>query len=423
MERLNPQTRQDPRLTLLVLLDALRGDYLTEEDAPFFGQIRDQGLTAPLRPTFGFEPDGAFLAGLYPDEGDGGAHYWRAPETSPFRWIGPLAPVLKFCPNGLMEQAVRRGLSWVTRKTTAYAFDTVAMIPFGLLPQFSPVRPTPEVKGAADLFALCTARGIPWVSHRHPWFKTDAAAGVRRLQQLIRPPVRFAFWYVSDLDKAGHRYGPLSPECRAAVRRVDEAARTLVSHLRGLYAHLDLVVMGDHGMVQVEGTVDVQQALASAGLGPGPELLYFLDSTMARFWFREGTVEERVMAVLRNLPGGAVLEQEDRDRYHLNYRHNRFGDLIYLADLGRLISPNFYQGREMVRGMHGYRSEEPQQQSLVLIHGPAIQKAQTMTEPVDMRRVFPTVLSLLGVEPPAAGRVESLIQASPARGLRAGTLG
>jgi dTDP-4-dehydrorhamnose 3,5-epimerase-like enzyme len=113
--------------------------------------------------------------------------------------------------------------------------------------------------------------------------------------------------------------------------------------------------------------------------------------------------------VLRNIPGGAVLEQEDRDRYHLNYHHNRFGDLVYLADPGMQISPNFYQGTGIVRGMHGYRPEYPQQQSMVMIHGPAVQEPETLSEPVDMRRLFPTVLRLLGVEPPDHGCRQSLI--------------
>ena len=126
-------------LTLLILVDALRYDYLVEQDAPFLWKLSCQGISGTLQPTFGFEPDGAYLAGLYPDECDGGAHYWYDVQRSPFRWVGYLAPALKFCPRGLPEKFIRKLLSFASRKKSEYRHATVANIPFDILPYFAPV--------------------------------------------------------------------------------------------------------------------------------------------------------------------------------------------------------------------------------------------------------------------------------------------
>ena len=399
--------------TLLIQVDALRHDYVIGGDAPFLSELKHEDVSGTLQPTFGFEPDAAYLAGLYPDECDGGAHYWYEPETSPFHWTRHLAPILKFCPTGFPEKAVRKLLTFVVRKTTGFKHETVANIPFDLLRQFAPVaRLSPFEHGFAayrTIFSLCSENGIEWLCHSSPMFKTKVDYGLRRLKGELKPPIRFAFWHISDLDTVGHRYGPNSSECNAAMRRVDAGLRDLFLHLKNLYDRIDWVIIGDHGMAEVRSTLNVQESLYEAGIRQGQGVLCFLDSTMARFWFFGERAKPLVTSVLEKLQGGRTLGQADLDRYHLNYPHNCFGDLFFLADPGVLISSNFYQGTEIVKGMHGYAPESPEQQSALIICSANATAPRWIEQPVDMRRVFPTVLRLLGLDNPPACRVGSII--------------
>ena len=193
------------------------------------------------------------------------------------------------------------------------------------------------------------------------------------------------------------------------MRHVDAQIRQVSTHLTRLYSNVHYVIIGDHGMADVRGTVDVQKSLYEAGIKQGQGVLYSLDSTMARFWFFDKRAKRIVISVLEKLPGGRILRQADLDRYHLNYSHNRFGDLFFLADPGVLISPNFYQGAEIVKGMHGYAPEFADQQSAFIVHSPQVGAPVQFEQPVGMLRVFPTVLKLLGLDPPDSCKVKGII--------------
>ena len=400
------------QVLILMQVDALRHDYITEGDAPFLYSLLDTGVSGSLVPTFGFEPDAAYLAGLHRDECDGGAHYWYEPEATPFGVARYLPVFLDHLPH-LSKKVFRKLLTEWVRHTTASKYESVANIPLNVLPFVSPADKHLPYESAyleqPTIFSLCEAHNIPWLFHASPSYPVRIDAGVERLKRALKPPMGFAFWHIGDLDAVGHRYGPNSTERRAAMRRVDAGIRDIFSHLEHLYDRISCVVIGDHGMADVHGTVDVEGALRRAGIRQEQGLAYFLDSTMARFWLFDEAMRSRVETALYELPGGTILTQKDLDRYHLNYSHNRFGDLIFQADPGILISPNYFQGKRPIKGMHGYAPDFSDQHSAFIVHSPQVATAVQFEQPVDMRQVFPTVLRLLGLAPPEGCEIESII--------------
>src|SRR6185503_7747024 len=60
----------------------------------------------------------------------------------------------------------------------------------------------------------------------------------------------FATLYFSNVDAAGHRYGPDAPQIDSAIARVDSAVGALVRGFaaRGLDTLVNLIVVADHGM-------------------------------------------------------------------------------------------------------------------------------------------------------------------------------
>ena len=290
MRQLHGGHCQDRVLLLLVQVDALRRDYVTESDAPFLCHLRRQGISGALQPTFGFEPDAVYLAGLYPDECDGGVHYWYEPEATPFGIARCLPSFLDHLPPS-PKKVFRRLLTVWVRSTTAYRYESVANIPLEMLPFFAPADKhlpyEPAYLEHPTIFSLCDDRGIPWLFHAGPSHPVRIAAGVERLRRDLKRPIRFAFWHIGDLDTAGHRYGPASSERKAAMQRVDTGVRDIFLRLKNLYDRIDCVIIGDHGMADVRGTVNVEGALRRAGIRQERGLVYFLDSTIARFWFFE----------------------------------------------------------------------------------------------------------------------------------------
>ena len=60
----------------------------------------------------------------------------------------------------------------------------------------------------------------------------------------------FITLYYSDVDHAGHAFGPDAPETKAAVHKVDDLVGTLHRKLVATGLPIDLVVVSDHGMVK-----------------------------------------------------------------------------------------------------------------------------------------------------------------------------
>lgn len=398
-------------LVVLIQIDALRHDYVDTSNSTVLHGHAQCGLSGILQPAFGFEPDGAYLAGLYPDECDGGAHFWREPERSPFkftRWVPRAIEGLE----GMGGRIFRKPVTEFIRVNRKWRYEFMPPAPFSVLRQFASAPkffpPGARGGGIKDIFSLCSNRGISFFFHGSPLYPVGLRNGLKRIVSELFPPVGFAFWHIGDLDSIGHRFGPDSGERKAAMRRVDEGIAEVLAALRKRFGTLHVVIIGDHGMAEVRSHLDIPGYLRGCGMNGAKTPFYFLDSTMARFWFSEPSQREAVEKALGDLPRGRILTQADLDRYHLNYGHNRFGELIFLADAGVLLSPNYFQGRTRIKGMHGYAPECPEQQSAFIINSPVV-AAQKFDEPVDMRRIFPTVLKLLGIEKPQGCGVESII--------------
>lgn len=404
---------QNMSLILLVQVDALRYDYLTEVDLPFFLKLRCQGCLGLLIPTFGFEPDAAYIAGLFPDEADSGAQFWYYPDDSPFRFMQhwpKWLSVLHGFPEKILRKMIRLGARAYSQSPTL----STARIPFQLLKYFSfPMKCRMDQPGFVEgetVFDLLIKEGRPWFFHGIPRYKVDMDSVIHHVDKELFPPAEFAFIHIGDLDRKGHRYGPESEEIKKTLKKIDEGLRQIYEISKSRYEDIYMIIIGDHGMMEVTKHIDIWNQLNKLQLELEKDYLVFLDSTMCRFWFFTAKAKTLITELLNNVEEGHVLSQEEKDRYHLNYSHNKFGDVIFLLDPGVLIFPNFYQNYNPVKGMHGYSPETPEQQSTLIIHSPKIKEPKRFDAPVDMRRVFPTVLDLLNLSKPTNICVESLLQ-------------
>lgn len=120
-----------------------------------------------------------------------------------------------------------------------------------------------------------------------------------------------------DLDKLAHKYGTKSEEVKTCIKKIDNRLKKM---------DFDLI-MSDHGMVDIKETISV----------PFSEKC-FIDSILARYW---GNIED----IKNKLPlnKGKIIKW-----------NKKYGDLIFLANPGIIISPNYLQGKKVAKAMHGY---------------------------------------------------------------------
>lgn len=401
---------------LMVMVDALRHDYLDPCDAPFLHALATEGSYGTLVPSFGFEPDGAYFAGLAPEECDGGAQYWLNPAERTFYATGVFG-LLDRLPSAFWRRGVRQAARVLAqtlaprRHSAVRRLASTAEIPYTLLGRFSfslkRFAYETDYARSGTIFDALRAANRRYFFHGFPEHSVRVEHVEARYLAEERGGNDLTFLFIGDLDRVGHHFGPDSPERRAMLKRIDDALARIFAKASKYYSTVHLLTFGDHGMAHVERYLDLRGAIERAGLDP-VEDSYFLDSTLARFWVTDERRRRRLVNVLNDEGGGRVLSEEDRVSYRIRWPHRHFGDVIFAAEPRVLLHPSFYcWSGQPPEGMHGYLPECSDNHSAIVLHGPRVSGLGDLGR-VDMRRVFPTILDLLGLHDPVASRREEL---------------
>ena len=72
------------------------------------------------------------------------------------------------------------------------------------------------------------------------------------------------------------------------IKKFDEKLKNFYSNI-SKKEKVNIMFLGDHGMADIHEYINIEELISSFskenGLERGQDYLYFLDSTMARFWF------------------------------------------------------------------------------------------------------------------------------------------
>jgi hypothetical protein len=390
-------------MLLFVMIDALRHDYINGVDSPYLYSLAHEGLSGSVMPSFGFEPDAAYLAGLRPDEADGGAMFWFDPDGSPFAFARFLPASLDNLPER-PARFVRKGIRLIAQLTARDVrlrhWASPAWIPLTQLPRFAfastRLIDEPGFLPAPTIFDHLRAADRLWYFHGMPTYRVAATTVCSRFLNELTGRESYAFLHIGDLDGVGHHYGPWSDERRAALRHLDDILSQIVAYAQSKTQHVDLLILGDHGMAEVEQTLDVTPVIKRLD-ERGLKFDYFIDATFFRCWSHDASVLTAIRDEVSQLRGLVEIGQIEVQRYGLQYSHHRFWDLCWQAEVGLVFTPNFHNGHQRLLGMHGYLPECQDNWSAFVLSSsrlPADQHGQFL-EAVDMRRFFATQLTLL----------------------------
>lgn len=360
--------------------------------------LDESALVGGIIPPFSYEPDASYLCGHYPEETNSGTHFWFGPDDSPYAYLHRFDTILDRMPR-FVQLGVRRGL-----RIRHFA---TARIPFKLLPYFDKVRKCAPFEDEfcefPTIFDLLGREEKRWVYIGAPVSSAKSDEVLAKLQRTLLKRVDFILLFIGDLDEIGHKYGPASKEYYNGVKGMRKVAQQAIEYIERRIGKTRILVFGDHGMVPISQTIDIQKQLKNLKCKPIQDYVYFLDSTLARFWFFNKQARQEVTELLESVRGGSVITNEERCEYKINYPHNRFGELIWWANGGTLILPNFWQGRNPVKGMHGYRKDVTDNHAGFLLMDPNLKTTKELKEPVDMVDIFATMVDMLGFDmPPGA---------------------
>ena len=265
-----------------------------------------------------------------------------------------------------------------------------------------------------------------WVGSETPWRGTaatyrrapfDAAVPeAAKVDQILawldlppaeRPRLVLSWWH--GADSAGHAHGPDAPETRAALLGQDAELGRLLAGLdaRGAWGHTTLLVVSDHGMIEVSQAIDPMASLAEHGIRGR----LVNGGAFAHVFLEEPGRAGEAAALLDARDGlAAWTAAEIPERFR--YRHpTRTGDVFVLASpptrIGGTASSlrdlQFALGRLAGRrqGLHGYDpAVVPEMGGIFLALGRGVPPGVRLGR-VRALDVAPTAARLLGIAPPA----------------------
>ena len=352
---------------IFLFIDALGWELVSrtafmEKELPFRRRIEMQfGYSSTAIPTI--------LSGKTPSEHRHLGLFRFAPEQSPFRLFGLLAPLMK--PDSFWNRGrIRHWLSRIIGRLYGFTgyfqlyqmpFRKLALMDYCEKRDLFAQHGMEEVENLRDLLIRT---GIPF--HISDWH-----AGDRRNFEAARKAVAdgaaFLFVYTAELDAMLHQYPVLVHDrIREKLNWYREQIEALCDSCRKAGKTFRLTVISDHGMTPLTKTVDLRSAVEKTGLVFGKDYGACYDSTLFRVTFLTPGSEAAIRNAVKPFECDGHWLSEDEEKHYGIYRADRyFGDAIFLMDPGIQIVPSD-MGSRALNGMHGFAPEDKDSQAVIL---------------------------------------------------------
>jgi predicted AlkP superfamily pyrophosphatase or phosphodiesterase len=370
-----------PRSTLLLIsLDGWRWDYHTRSRVPNLRTLMARGVSAegliPSFPTKTFPNHYTLVTGRYPGHHGVVGNSMRDPRT------GRIFSMSK-------REEVSNPMWWGGEPI----WNTVQRAGGKAGAMFWPGSEAP-INGVRPTY---------WIPYQHE-MPNDARVD-RVLAWLDLPPAdrpAFLTLYFSDVDGAGHSFGPSSPELVRALESVDGSLGRLLRGLqqRGLMEQINIIVTADHGMAE---TSRQRVVFVDDLVTPADGEIVDLNPTLG-VWPRAGREEAVYRKLVAAHPRLTVYRRANTPE-HWHYRnHERIPPIVAVADEGWSVMRRanvieaFAASVRRVGGNHGYDPHVKSMQALFVAAGPAFRR-NVVVPPFENVDVYELMCQVLGVQP------------------------
>jgi alkaline phosphatase D len=372
----NTAAQQAKHYVVLVSLDGLRYDYPRRYGAPHLLQLGFKGASAPegmfpAYPSLTFPNHISIVTGLYPEH------------------------------HGIVANSF-----WDPTREETYVYSQTKSNSDGSWYSGTPLWVLAEQQGmrSACLFWPGSEAEIQGKRPSYYLHFDDKLDDEKRVDQVVAwlklpPELRphFITLYYSNVDHAGHAYGPDSDEVRAAVHHVDAMVGDLVTKIAPLHLPVDFVVVADHGMVTLQG--------GPVTLSNFADLSDFHTEGAFLYPKPEADVQDTYEEFLTHPdPRFKVYRRADLPAY-LHFDANpRAGDPVIVPNGPFLVraqaSSSEGQGTSKPHGGHGFNPRTmPEMKAIFFAAGPDVRPGVQL-KPFENVNIYPFIAEILGLGAP-----------------------
>ncbi len=218
--------------------------------------------------------------------------------------------------------------------------------------------------------------------------------------------------YFSDMDDAGHRYGPGDDEhIGAALVELDKVLGQLFEGVKASGLPVNTIIVSDHGMIDVAP----DKLINIDPLEQEGRYRIANNGALAHLYLGGGTDREAAYQFLKEKEANfQVFKIQDFPFYRYCANNPRLGDFIILPDYGYYLSDSrriaqAQQGNFKQGGEHGFNPEFPEMHAIFYASGPNFKKGLSIPSFRNVH-VYPLVCRILGLPIPEGidGRLEVL---------------
>lgn len=357
-------------LVILVSLDGFKPSYLSATSTPNLLKLSQQGANArgliSAFPSLTFPNHLTLVTGQTPDEHGIVNNTMTDPSTPQRFTLGSREAV----ENPLWWQEARP--IWITLRQQGKIASTL----------FWPGSEAP-IQGLMP---------NDWLPYQHGM---SHEARLNTLMGWLQRPAEqrpdFATLYFSDVDSAGHTFGPDSEAVKLATEKVDQSIGQLLAALKdkGLLASTTLVIVSDHGMALApeNQVIQVKTLLSSF---PAAKWEWLGPTSGVRL---NGESSEGVMRALASLSKVTCWPKGNMPQRFKFGSHRRIPDIVCLSDVGYSVSDN--PDRKGPLGQHGYDPEHPDMHGILIVAGPQIRPTELgLTNNLEVYGLLTTLLGI-----------------------------
>lgn len=223
----------------------------------------------------------------------------------------------------------------------------------------------------------------------------------KRVEQVLAwlrlPPEQrphFITLYFSDTDRAGHQYGPDSPQVADAVYELDNQIGKLVAGIKQLNLPVDLIVVADHGMANVKGAPIILDRY-------GLKTAHFAQIVEDGLYPKSEDDAQEAYEELRGKNDKFVVYRRSQVPSNLHFDSNsREGDPVIIATGPYFIAvtADLRRPERPPLGEHGYDPNRvPEMKAIFFAAGPDIRPGVQLP-PFENVNVYPLIARILGLD-------------------------
>ncbi|MGO9325809.1 MAG: alkaline phosphatase family protein [Terracidiphilus sp.] len=424
---------------LMISIDGLKPEYITQADAhgtktPYLRTLLANGTYADgvvgIWPTVTYPSHTTLITGVWPAEHGiynnqifdpeqeySGAWNWYASEIRvPTLWSAAHKSGLRTASVGWPVSVGATDVDYLIPEFWLNGKVSGSMNPDDQLVMAALARPDTLIQ------QLKPAAG-PYMNGNDTSIPGDEMKTRYTLEILRRFKPAFMTLHLSSLDETQHAHGPFSPEACADLEALDGMVARLAHQLFANNPNAVLVVVSDHGFMDISHYVNLAIPFIQAGLIQGSvnpaTKSPVITSWKAEPWMAGGmaaimlhdpndsATEQQVKTMLDGIaadPANGIAEILGRDAIKMR---GGFPDAAFLV----VLKPGYYTANALTgslvtpipghRGSHGFSPEDPEMRSSFFAVGSGIARHRDLGL-VDMRRIAPTVAGILHVHMPTA---------------------